>query len=75
MAAPSVWGSHLDDGPLRPADINWRRLEQDMRDSDEAVARAAWEPGADQPRPQHADWLRRPRSEDAVIFDEIMGER
>lgn len=72
MAAPSVWSSNawgFGDGPLTPADVNWRNFERDMRESEAAVAASVWEPGAGEIRPVHDTWSR-PRSEDLMIFEE-----
>lgn len=72
MAAPSIWSSNAwGFGPLRPADIDWRNLERDMRESEGAVAASAWEPGAGEVRPVYDTWSRRnQRSEDLLLFEE-----
>jgi hypothetical protein len=48
-------------GPLHPDEVDFGKLEQLWAESEEAVAAAAWEPGAGEPRPllppepRHAD--------------------
>lgn len=78
MAAPGVWSNWLaqNDAPLRPEDLpSQRELERLWDDTEQDVFLSAFEPGAGEPRPQHADWLRKPENEDAVIFREVMNGR
>lgn len=71
MSVPGLCdGWRDDDAPLRPCDINWGTLERDMRESEDAIAASAWDPGAGDVRPLYDTWSHRERTQDQVIFED-----